>query len=81
VDDQDFALRFFAPKQVQFLDNIGPTSFWKRLAAGEYEAIRDGRNVKVTGASILKRRAGLSKVSPGARRGIKGIPRKLTPPI
>ena len=26
-DEQDFALRLFGPKQVQFIDNCGPTTF------------------------------------------------------
>jgi hypothetical protein len=75
-DDQDFVFRLFSPKQVQFLDAIGPTTFWKRVAHGEYEVIRDGtRNPKITGRSILKRREGLPPAKYGARKGIRGIPK------
>jgi hypothetical protein len=62
-NEQDFALRLLSPKQVQFLDDVGPTTFWKRIARGEYTAVREGRNVKVTGASILSRRAKLPQLS------------------
>lgn len=75
-NEQDFALRLLSPKQVQFLDDVGPTTFWKRIARGEYTAIREGRNVKVTGASILSRRAKLPPAKFGARRGTFGIQSK-----
>jgi hypothetical protein len=75
-NEQDFALRLFSPKQVQFIEAIGPTSFWKRVARGEYFAVREGRNIKVTGASILNRRAKLPQAKFGARAGTRGIPSK-----
>jgi len=77
-DEQDFALRLFGPKQVQFIDNCGPTTFWARLARGEYTALRDGRKVKVPGWSILQRRERLPKAEVGSRRGIRGIPSKAS---
>jgi hypothetical protein len=78
-NEQDFALRLLSPKQVQFLDDVGPTTFWKRIARGEYTAIREGRNVKVTGASILSRRAKLPQAKFGARRGTFGVQKAATP--
>jgi len=63
-DNLPFADRLLSPKQVCIANDIGSTTFWKRLTAGEYgEPIRDGKNVKVTGAAILARRERLPKAT------------------
>jgi len=46
-DNLPFADRLLSPKQVCIADDIGSTTFWKRLTASEYGApICDGKNVR-----------------------------------
>jgi hypothetical protein len=50
-----------APKLTAVVDACGLATVYQRLAAGEYEAVKDGRNTKVTTESIKRRRAGLPR--------------------
>ena len=78
-DERDFAFRLFTKPQAAAVEGIGLTTIHHRVCRGEYEVVRDGtRNPKITGRSILARRAGLPKAEYGARKGIFGIPSKAT---
>jgi len=69
--------QFFGPRQVAVLEGCSPTRVYKRLLAGEYEAIKDGPKTLISGRSILKRRERLPKAEFGARKGIRGVQPKV----
>ena len=52
-----------APKETAVLENCGLSLVYVRLAAGEYEAVKDGTRTKITVESIKRRRAGLARAS------------------
>jgi hypothetical protein len=46
-------------KETAAVERCGVSTVWERLAAGEYEAIKDGAKTLITVKSIQKRREGL----------------------
>jgi hypothetical protein len=62
--------------QVQEIDDIGKTEFYRRCRDGEYEVFRDGnKDLKVTLRSVLERRKKyLRPAKFGALRGLRGVP-------
>jgi hypothetical protein len=49
--------KLYTPNEVAQLDGCCVALVYRRLAAGEYAAFKDGRSTRIPGASILKRRA------------------------
>jgi hypothetical protein len=60
-------------------DGIGKTEGYRRIAAGEWTAYRDGpRKVLISARSILARRERfVRKITPGARKGLYKQPPNL----
>ena len=54
----------YTPNQVAALDGCCIALVYRRLAAGEYAALKDGRSTRIPGSSILERRA--AKLKPAA---------------
>ncbi len=69
--------RLFTPRQLAELEGCGLTSIYKRLANGEYEAVKDGTKTLIPAASVARRRESLPKAKFGTRKGTFGIPAKL----
>jgi hypothetical protein len=72
--------RLLSPKQVTEIDAVGITTVYRRLALGEYDGVKDGRQTKITEESVLRRRASLPKAQYNVRRGIRGIPKAEAAP-
>jgi hypothetical protein len=68
--------RLLTPRQVAELEGVGQTEIYKRLALGQYDALKDGKRTKITEASVLRRRANLPKAQYNVRKGIRGFPSK-----
>ena len=66
--------RLLKPRVVARVEGVGLTTIYKRLARGEYDAVRDGPMTFITETSIVRRREKLIKAVYGARKGIKGVP-------
>jgi hypothetical protein len=48
--------KFYSVPDTAVLEDAGQSEIWKRLAKGEYDAVKDGNRTKIPGSSILKRR-------------------------
>jgi hypothetical protein len=59
----------YTPNQVAALDGCCIALVYRRLAAGEYSALKDGRSTRVPGSSILARRA--AKLKPASFKAPK----------
>ncbi len=70
--------RLLTPRQLAELEGCGLTSIYKRLALGQYEAIKDGRKTLISAASVARRRESLPRAEYGRRKGVFGPP-KLMP--
>jgi excisionase family DNA binding protein len=68
--------RLLSPKEVAEIDGVKKTTVYRRLARGEYDAVKDNRQTKITEESVARRREGLRKAEFGARRGVFGVPAK-----
>jgi excisionase family DNA binding protein len=66
--------RLLTPRQVAELEGCSNTTVYERLAAGEYEAVKDGVKTLILTSSVARRRESLPKAQYGKRKGIKGIP-------
>jgi hypothetical protein len=51
--------RFYSPKAVARFENVCLATVYVRLAAGEYQAFRDGAKTQIPGEAILARRSKL----------------------
>ena len=49
--------RLYAPAEVAELDGCCIALIYRRLAEGQYAAVKDGRSTRIPGISILERRA------------------------
>ena len=61
-DNQSHAIlvgQLLPPKATAKVEGCGLTKVYERLNNGEYDAVKDGNRTKITGESILRRRAGL----------------------
>jgi hypothetical protein len=69
-------LMLLGSAQVQEIDDIGKTEFYRRCRDGEYEVFRDGsKDLKITLRSVLeRRRQHLRPAKFGALRGLRGVP-------
>jgi hypothetical protein len=68
--------RLLTPRQVSELEGVSLTTIYDRLAAGAYDAIKDGNMTRIRASSVARRRASLPKAQYGARKGIRGVPPK-----
>ena len=55
------ALSDLPPKLTAVVEACGMSTVYDRLAAGEYEAVKDGPRTKISTNSIKRRRAGLPR--------------------
>src|SRR5262245_25451268 len=51
----------FSVRDVALIDDCGESVVWARLAAGEYEGVKDGTRTKISAGSIKRRRERLKK--------------------
>jgi len=68
--------RLLTPRQVAELDGCGLTTVYKRLADGQYTAIKDGLKTLISAESVARRRELLPKAQYGMRKGSRGVPSK-----
>ena len=70
--------RLLRPGQVAVAEGVGPTTIYKRIAAGEYgEVFKDGDLTVIPWRNVLERRKRFLKPARyGARKGVFGIPPK-----
>jgi hypothetical protein len=65
--------QLLTPRRVAELEGCSLTSVYKRLSAGEYEALKDGIKTLITAESVARRRERLPKAEYGRRAGVKGV--------
>lgn len=53
--------RMYRPDELAKLEGCSRAEIYQRLAAGEYDARKDGRITLITSESVERRRAGLKK--------------------
>jgi hypothetical protein len=63
--------------QAAALDGCCVALVYRRLAAGEYAALKDGRSTRIPGSSILERRA--AKLKPSAFKKAAEEPNRKAP--
>ena len=68
--------RLLAPRWAAYIEGCSLTTIYKRLAEGEYTAVKDGVKTLITESSIARRRESLPKAKYGARKGFFGVPSK-----
>jgi hypothetical protein len=82
--------RLLTPRQVAELEGVGQTEIYKRLALGQYDALKDGKRTKITEASVLKftqgsiqRPEGHSRlpIKGGSFRVMRSHPRIIRPAV
>jgi excisionase family DNA binding protein len=61
--------QLLTPRQVAELEGCRLTTIYKRLTAGEYEAVKDGKRTLIPAASVARRRESLPKATFGASKG------------
>jgi hypothetical protein len=66
--------QLLSPRQVAELEACGLTTVYDRLAAGIYEAVKDGKKTLISSASVARRRESLPKAEYGLRKGVLGVP-------
>jgi len=68
--------QLLTPRRVAELEGCSLTTIYKRLADGEYAAVKDGNKTLISAASIARRRESLPKAEYGRRKGIFGVQSK-----
>jgi nitroimidazol reductase NimA-like FMN-containing flavoprotein (pyridoxamine 5'-phosphate oxidase superfamily) len=53
--------RLYSVNTTAEIEDSGVSVVWDRLARGEYDGVKDGTRTKITGESILRRRASLPR--------------------
>jgi excisionase family DNA binding protein len=64
--------QLLTPRRVAELEGCGLTTVYKRLADGEYAAVKDGTKTLISAESVARRRERLPKAEYGARKGAFG---------
>ena len=68
--------RMVTHRQAAEAEGRGITTIYKRLARGEYDAVKDGKSTLILWSSVLRRRVSLPKATYGLRKGTFGVPSK-----
>ena len=69
----DHLEQLLTPRQVAELEGCSLTTVYKRLADGEYAAVKDNLKTLISSTSVARRRASLPKAQYGTRKGIFGV--------
>jgi excisionase family DNA binding protein len=70
--------QLLTPRRVAELEGCSLTTIYKRLADGDYTAVKDGMKTLISAESVARRRERLPKAEYGLRKGVLGIPSSKT---
>jgi len=71
--------RMVTHRQAAEAEGRGITTIYKRLARGEYDAVKDGKSTLILWSSVLRRRASLPKPHTACAKARSAFRRSLRP--